>query len=177
MRNPAPIHRSWFYHFVRILALAETALYAAVIIDLLLHPNVPDIGMNPIAIRYINALAEAPLIYAIGLLILRRARGNLIGWLLVVWAGAIGTGSMGVDAFGGYAPEINLVTSGVWPILWAIPIYFPDGEPYPRRLGWVTQGLVAGFIGLITLAEFGPRCWIRRLQLERVPQTAFTCHC
>lgn len=155
MRNSAPIRRSWFYHFVRILALAETAFYAAVMIDLLLHPNAPDIGMNPTAIRYINALVEAPLIYAIGLLILRRTKGNLIGWLLVVWAGAIGTGSMGIDAFGGYAPEINLVTSGVWPILWAIPIYFPDGEPYPRRLGWVTQSLVAGFIVLIILAEFG----------------------
>jgi hypothetical protein len=149
------MRRSWFYHFVRILALAESAFYAAVMIDMLLHPNVPDVGMNPIAIRYINALVEAPLIYAIGLLILRRTKGNLIGWLLVVWAGAIGTGSMGVDAFGGYAPEINLVTSGVWPILWAIPIHFPDGEPYPRRPGWVAQGVVAGFIVLIILAAFG----------------------
>src|SRR5689334_12218868 len=84
-RNATAVHRSWFYHFVRILALAETAFYVAVMIDLLLHPTAPDIGMNPIAIRYINALVETPIIYAIGILVLRRTRGNLIGWLLVLW--------------------------------------------------------------------------------------------
>ncbi len=154
MKAATAVRRSWFYHFVRALALAETAFYAAVLIDLLLHPLGPDLAGHPAAIRLGEALLSAPAILVLGVLVLRRARGNLIGWLLVLWGAQVGAGAVRVEAFGGYAAELSQLSLVLWPVLWAIPLHFPDGEPHPRRLGWVAQGVIAATIVLFAFTSY-----------------------
>jgi hypothetical protein len=155
MSHSTSQHRSWFYQFIRAIAVVELVYFAAALVDLALHPNAPTLAGDSATLRILDAVVEAPVIIGVGVLVVYRTRGNLIGWMLVLWGAIIGASSVRVDAFGGYAAEFSFFSSSLWPVLWAIPLHFPDGLPYPRRLGRVAQGIIAATIALLFLASLG----------------------
>src|SRR5258706_3835270 len=135
------VKRSWFYRLIRAIAMLQLIWLGACMVDLVLHPIAPDVGALLASTRLITGFISVPVILLIAGLILRRTNGNIVGWLLLMMAETIGQGTLRPQAFGGYANDLR-VMGFMWPAIWSIPIFFPDGRVFPRRIERLIQVLV-----------------------------------
>ena len=80
-----------------------------------------------------------PLTLLVGFLIIKRVPGNIVGPLLILWAGTEAYGAIRKDIgpypfalFGFYEIAIG------WTALFLMVLHFPDGNIYPRRAApWI----------------------------------------
>jgi len=122
--------RDWFYWVVAAYTGLQALWVGAVLVDFLLHPWAPDLGGNSPLFRLLTVLIIVPFTAGIALLVLRRTRGNIVGLCLLLWS----TSSLGLNlrVDSPLVPYNALNTS--WIGLWLLPLFFPDGQPQPRRL-------------------------------------------
>jgi hypothetical protein len=134
--------RDWFYWALAAYTGLQVLWEAATAVDFVLHPWAPGVldETSPL-MRLLTALVVAPLTAAIALLVLRRSRGNVVGLCLLLWSTSLMAGTLRLDS--PLLPH-NALNTG-WKGLWLLPLFFPDGQPYPRRLRGLIRGLSAAF--------------------------------
>jgi len=137
--------RTWFYWFLVVLALYSFIWDCLVELDFIVDPLAPDPNFNLGVVRPIIALAIVPAILIIAWLVIRHAPGNVVGLFLVIWSATVISGSLRADSALRYW-SVNFT----WPAVVLLPFYFPDGQPSPRRLGWLID-LLAG-LSFVSLA-------------------------
>lgn len=130
-------HRTTFvYKLLRLHLLLTTLFYMWAMADYLTHPFDPGWSpssfMGSVLGRALFALVLSPMFLIIGVLIMRRARGNLMG-PLVTYIGLFNIwGSLRYDALPtlGLAVALFNTIFYMWTLL--MFVYFPDGRAFPR---------------------------------------------
>lgn len=140
--NDTP-RRDWFYWFMAAFTAVQLAWAGAGVADFAMHPWAPDSDNfgSPI-FRLSVMLVGLPLMLGIALLVVRRAPGNVVGLFLLLWTAST-VGSL-------LRPESPLLPFNAintsWVGLWLLPLFFPDGQPYPPRLARWIRGLSAAWV-------------------------------
>ncbi len=164
-RAPDAERPSLLYRVLQIIAMAHFVLYLVLTADWLLHPAEGSAGrlavvMSPI-VRALFVLLLGPLTLSIGVLVLRKARGNIIGLLLIIWSASLllFTARHDLDFLVGMTTNFR-----VWflPLL-ILPIFFPNGKGPVRGVdlllaAQIILNVVMGMVDLAaetTLAQFG----------------------
>jgi hypothetical protein len=78
-----------FNRIVLLLDGVALALVGLALVDFLLHPLAPDPTFNSPILRAVVMLVLTPFTLLVGLLILRRVPGNVVGPLLIAWSGSV----------------------------------------------------------------------------------------
>ncbi len=117
-----------------VLLLSGVALFldGLALVDFLLHPLAPDFTFHSTIYRAVAVLLLTPLTLLVGFLIIRRAPGNVVGLLLIVWSGSVAYGSIRAEI--GNVPfalfyAFNQIFA--WSALFLMFLHFPDGKIYP----------------------------------------------
>jgi hypothetical protein len=152
-------------YFLRVLLALSLVYYAALVLDLVLHPLGPGVGENAFSLgvataeRYISALIGTGTI-VVGAFIMRRVSGNRIGPLLIIW----GAGYTGFEILVDYGSPLltslahlifEIYLNGLaFPTLSVLFLIFPTGQVYPRRAAhWVALYIllyvIAGLLGIM----------------------------
>jgi putative effector of murein hydrolase LrgA (UPF0299 family) len=115
-------------------------------------PTIPDLNFG---VSLFIAIVVAPATVIIGLWCLRRSPGNVVGPLLVLWGVGV-LDYMRSDPLPIGAGFSSLYAGVRWSALFAVIVYFPDGNVVPPRfqrlidalviLAFV-MGIVGGFVG------------------------------
>jgi hypothetical protein len=134
-----PIMHGNFRRFLLSVCVPVLILDGGAILDLVLHPIEPDASFQSPFYRAITVLVPLLLTLLIGFFILRRVPGNIIGPFLILYTGTIaynsmreGIGQIPFAIYYGY----NVVFG--WGAFFLMFIFFPDGNPYPRRAArWI----------------------------------------
>jgi hypothetical protein len=157
-RNYPPFHQIGRY-FLRALLALSLVYYAALMLDLLLHPLAPGVGVSAFSVdeaaadRILEALIGTGVI-VVGAFIIRRVPGNRVGPLLILYG--VGTASYvtrvdyGPPLLTSLTHLIFVIYSGVvvFPALFVLLLSFPTGQLYPRRAArWVTIYVMLYVIG------------------------------
>jgi hypothetical protein len=117
---------------VLLLNGVALALVGLALVDFMLHPLAKDFTYNSALYRAVSILVLTPFTLLVGFLIIRRVPGNIVGPLLILWAGTV--------AFGGVRKEIGPVAFALfsfyevtigWLALFSMVLHFPDGKIYP----------------------------------------------
>jgi hypothetical protein len=117
---------------VLLLNGVALALVGLALVDFMLHPLAKDFTYNSAVYRAVSILVLTPFTLLVGFLIIRRVPGNIVGPLLILWAGTV--------AFGGVRKEIGPVPFALfsfyevtigWLALFSMVLHFPDGKIYP----------------------------------------------
>jgi hypothetical protein len=132
-------------YFLRVLLALSLIYYAALVLDVVLHPLAPDSGYAPsAAVRLLITLAGTGVI-VVGAFIMRRVPGNLVGPLLMVYGVGVVGWSTRVDWGSPLLTSsmhllLNFYFTGVaLPALIVLLFCFPTGQIYPR---WVARWVV-----------------------------------
>ncbi len=138
--------------FLRVLVVISLIYYAALMVDLLLHPLALNID-ETIADRYLEALTGTGVII-VGAFIWRRVPGNRIGPLLILYGVGVAGYSTRLD-FG--SPQLTSIAHLLWgfyyggvalPALLVLVLSFPTGHFYPHWTSrWVTPFILLMLIG------------------------------
>ena len=141
---------------VRVLVWVALALCGLAFADFLLHPLAADFTYQSVIYRAVVMLVLTPLTLLVGFLIIRRVPGNIVGPLLILWAGTAVLSSLRKEI--GQWPftlfAFYEITIG-WPALVLLVLHFPDGRIYPSRVSSSTYALF-GLIFLVSnLIFFG----------------------
>jgi hypothetical protein len=121
-----------FDRIVYLLIVVALSLVSLALVDFMLHPLAKDFTYNSTLYRAVTLLLLTPLTLLVGFLIIRRVPGNIVGPLLILWAGTV--------AFGAVRKEIGPVPFALfstyevtigWLALFAMVLHFPDGKIYP----------------------------------------------
>ena len=135
--------------FFRLFAVLGIIPFLINTVDTLLHLSAPslDPSLDPLML-FLLGLVAAPLTFIIAGLCIRRAPGNLIGWMLVSFAYGISVQVMRADLL---PLEIamaiaNIVIGIFWLAFLLIPLYFPAGQLYPARINHWGNPLVSFLI-------------------------------
>jgi hypothetical protein len=148
-----PRSAAWQY----LLAGVSLALYVFFIADLVLHPLSPSdgpalLGDGGVTFRYFSALAGT-LNIVVGLLVMRRAPGNSLGVLLLVWGASAAGWSIRSDwssleqAGWTYLAFYFYFFGFAFPAITAFLYLYPTGHFYPR---WVKPYALAA-LGLVSV--------------------------
>ncbi len=78
-----------FDRFIFLVDGVALALCAVVLVDYLLHPLEGDSTLNSVLFRAVTILLLMPLTLLVGFLVIRRVPGNIVGPLLIGWAGTV----------------------------------------------------------------------------------------
>lgn len=121
-----------------------------------------DFVMNPMALSPYAPFGGAawfraycvsitPLYFLLAYLVLRKSRNNLIGLFLFAFSGGALSFGVSVEIDPVLYNLVSLLITLWWTILILMPLYFPDGKAFPRRLSrYLTLlfcfALVAGFV-------------------------------
>lgn len=139
MTEPHLYPRPMFW-FLAVHALLGLFWALICLIDLILHPFVPDFMLQSILGRLVVGLLVAPGSILIGGLILRRERRNLIGLVLIYFGGALFASTIRNDITDPVALHIRLyyVASAFLTPIVLLTFYFPNGRAFPPRLArWI----------------------------------------
>jgi hypothetical protein len=132
-----------FDRIIIFLTVISLLLCAIALVDFVLHPLARDFTYNSIFFRAISILVLTPLTLLVGFLIIRRVPGNIVGPLLILWAGTVAYGAIRKDI--GIYPYAFFAFYDIaigWFALFMMVLHFPDGQIYPRgAAGWVYTSL------------------------------------
>ena len=146
-----------FDRSVLVLNGAALALCGLALVDFLLHPLAPDFIYHSTIFRALTMLVFTPLTLLVGFLIIRRVPGNIVGPLLILWAGTVAYGAIRQDI--GSVPFALFALYEIvigWPALFLIVIHFPNGKVHPPAVApWVycSLGLSALMATLLFLSN------------------------
>jgi hypothetical protein len=144
--------RSFAFRFYRAVGLIGFIPFIIFTVDTLLTPMVPHPIYNNVPVRLAQSLIFAPTAVVLGFLCVRRARENIIGWLLIVLGYGLYGDSLRAD-FGGVTFRAMFGAIAIayfWFTNLLILCYFPDGRIYPPRFERI-GGLFAAFMCLLPL--------------------------
>ncbi|MBI1258372.1 MAG: hypothetical protein GC204_12950 [Chloroflexi bacterium] len=139
-RKPQPAWFFWYYAGYTLLTMLGFAYLA---FDFVTHPFAPDYTYGSVAYRLTTALVIAPLSLVISITVLRRRPRNVIGLFLLSWTAVIMMGTLRADS-----PISVDVFNYCYQSIWLIPLFFPDGQPFPQRY----QRAIRCFAALSTLS-------------------------
>jgi hypothetical protein len=106
-------------------------------VDILLNPTAASITPDTdLVFRLLLGVFASLLTFAIAILCIRRAPGNLIGWLLImfVYGDSIQVMRLGFFPLDWTIIIGNMMVGGFWFAFLFIPFYFPDGRLFPPRM-------------------------------------------
>ncbi len=133
MKNERPQQPAWFYWFFVCFSALSMIPFAYLIFDFVTHPLAPETSYGSVAYRLFIALVIVPLCLIGSVLVLRRAPRNVIGLFLLTWTATIMISTVRLDSPIS-VENFNFIGFAVW----LLPLFFPDGQPSPRRFGnWV----------------------------------------
>ena len=131
--NDRPQQPTWFYWFFAGYAALMMIPFGYLVFDFITHPLAPEAAYGSVAYRLLTALVIVPVCLIGSVLVLRRARGNVIGLFLLSLAAYSMVATVRLDA-----PVSKENFNFMGPALWLLPLFFPDGQPSPKRFGnWV----------------------------------------
>lgn len=146
-----------FDRFVHLLGGVSLGLSGLALVDFLLYPLATDFTYHSALYRAVVILVFTPLTLLIGFLIIRRVPGNIVGPLLLLWAGTVAFSSVRSEIGELPLALFALYEVGVgWLSLFAIVLHFPDGQIYsPRAAAWLYPQLGLSLVlgVLITLSN------------------------
>ena len=89
--TPSPFGPKWFYRFLTAMAIPSLLYYVALVFDLFIEPTkATEIATQPLTFTIVHGLIVAPCTIFIGLLIIKRAQGNIVGLFLLIVGMEIG---------------------------------------------------------------------------------------
>jgi len=136
MKIARPARPLLLLNFFRLIAVLGAVPFLINTVDILLNLQAPalDSSTDPV-MRLLMGLLAAPLTLAIAVLCIRRAPGNLIGWMLVSFGYGISVQVMrnNLLPLGLEMVIANFLIGVFWFAFLLIPLYFPDGQLYPLR--------------------------------------------
>ncbi len=130
--SPLPAENPvWFFRFFVIYTcftlVSLGLLYAAFFFDL----TAPDPRWGSVAYRLFVGFVLVPAGLLVAVLVLRHTRRNVTGLFLIMHATAVMQSSL---AFDSPFQAMSGLFNNAWLGLWLLPLYFPDGAVYPKRL-------------------------------------------
>ena len=137
--NTPLVRRSeaFFRALLWLLVAYSFAMWAIALADWFRHPLALSpynaFGGNP-AFRAFSLFAGAPVVATLGFMILKKQRQNLVGLLLLSWAGGFASFGISVAIPPALYNLVSLPIAAWWTSLILAPFYFPDGHAYPRWL-------------------------------------------
>jgi signal transduction histidine kinase len=146
---------------LRIAAWCVAASTVGLVVTgvLVLVGAVPDPGTrDPDEVWIVPFVVVALLVPTmVGLAIAHRRPRNVVAWIMLVGALAIGLSFVGEAVDNGWLVQASRAT---WPLLYAWPIaiayVFPNGRLLSRRWRWIVGAAAANFAIFMTLAMFDP---------------------
>jgi hypothetical protein len=131
--------KTLFDRIVRVLIWVALFLCGLALVDFILHPLASDFTYHSTLYRAVTMLLITPVSLLVGFLIMRRVPGNIVGPLLILWAGTV--------VFSGIRPEIGPRLFALfafyeiaigWFALFLLVLHYPDGKIYPPAAApWV----------------------------------------
>ena len=131
-----------FDRIVLMLNGVALILIGIALVDFVLHPWAGDYNFNSPVFRALAILLLTPFTLLVGLLIIRRVPGNIVGPLLIVFSGTVAYGSIRED---------------IGPVLLSVFYY------YDLVFGWLALFLMIAHFPNGTLYPPGSSRWIYRL--------------
>ena len=125
------MRRDWFFRFFATLTAGMMVMLGILYVDFFRYPLAPDPDYGSVAYRLFVALVLVPAGLIIGALVLRRAPGNVTGLFLLMFAMFM-MRQWTVRADSPLLAYENFLDNAAIG-LFLLPLYFPDGLPYPRR--------------------------------------------
>ena len=124
--------KTLFDRIVHLLIWVALFLCGLALVDFLLHPLATDFTYHSTLYRAVTILLITPVSLLVGFLIMRRVPGNIVGPLLILWAGTVVLGAIRADIgpavfalFAFYEIAIG------WFALFLLVLHYPDGKIYP----------------------------------------------
>ncbi|HSN78300.1 MAG TPA: hypothetical protein VL334_24785 [Anaerolineae bacterium] len=128
-----------------LLAAYGLAAWMVALVDRVSHPMAlspyNSFDGNPLFANF-ALFVGAPVVAFLGYLVLRRQRRNLVGLLLLVWAGGFASYGISVDIPPALYGLVSLPIAAWWTAFIITPFYFPDGHAYPRWLSPILPALM-----------------------------------
>ena len=136
---------AFFRALLWLLVVYGFAVWAIALVDWLKHPLAQSpyngFGGSP-AFRAFALFVGAPLVAILGAMILKKQRRNLVGLLLLAWAGGFASYGISVDIHPVFYGLVSLPIAAWWMALIFSPFYFPDGHAYPRWLSPILPAIM-----------------------------------
>ncbi len=96
--NDRPQQPTWFYWFFAGYAALMMIPFGYLVFDFITHPLAPEAAYGSVAYRLLTALVIVPVCLIGSVLVLRRARGNVIGLFLLSLAAYSMVATVRLDA-------------------------------------------------------------------------------
>jgi hypothetical protein len=143
------------YRALSLTTIPVVAVAFALMVDLALHPLEPNFASNaPFWNRWLYGFVFALVNIVIGALCMRRAPGNIIGPLLVIYGAGLTTNSLRASFDPLSAVMIGFVGGFFgWIGFFVLVLLFPNGSPHPRWMRWFLAVLFAA-IGCYVVLYF-----------------------
>jgi len=136
---------AFFRALLWLLVAYSFAMWAVALVDWFRHPLALSpynaFGGNP-AFRAFSLFVGAPVVAILGIMILRKQRQNLVGLLLLSWAGGFASNGISVAIPPALYNLVSLPIAAWWTSLILAPFYFPDGHAYPRWLSPILPAIM-----------------------------------
>ena len=136
---------AFFRALLWLLVAYSFAVWAIALVDWFRHP----LAQSPYnafdgspAFRAFALFIGAPVVAVLGAMILMKQRRNLVGLLLLVWAGGFASYGISVDIHPVFYGLVSLPIAAWWMALIFSPFYFPDGHAYPRWLSPILPAIM-----------------------------------
>jgi hypothetical protein len=146
------------YRLLAILVVPVVAGALVLVVDLFLHPLEPgsDAYFGNVWGRWLFGFVLAGINVVIGLLCMRRAPGNPIGLLLILYGAGLTTQSLRAS-FDPVLAGVLFYVGGFlgWGGFYVLVLLFPNGRPHPRWLGWFVALLVLALSCSVPAYVFG----------------------
>ncbi len=145
--NTPLVRRSeaFFRALLWLLVVYGFVVWAIALVDWFMHPLAPSpynaFGGNP-AFRAFALFVGAPVVAILGALILKKQRQNVVGLLLLSWAGGFASEGISVAIPPVLYNLISLPIAAWWTAFVLAPFYFPDGHAYPRWLSPILPAIM-----------------------------------
>lgn len=134
-----------FIYWLNFLFLVPSLMiFAYHWLTLAMNPTIPSTS-SPVAgaVQLTTGLVVSPFTIAVGLFCMRRAPGNVVGVILALWGcstlSILLPPERTISLIVGYEA---MVAGVIWPAVFFLFSYFPDGKVYPPRLTPWLNGLV-----------------------------------
>jgi hypothetical protein len=128
-----------------LLVAYSLVMWAIALVDWLRHPLMQSpynaFGGSP-AFRVFSLFVGAPVVAVLGAMILKKQRQNLVGLLLLAWAGGFASYGISVAIHPVFYGLVSLPIAAWWMALIFSPFYFPDGHAYPRWLSPILPAIM-----------------------------------
>ena len=153
MNSALPTRPSLLYKFLFVLMIPALVYFGALIVDLFVQPVPPHaVALNPVFALF-NGLVIAPATLLVGLLIIRRVPGNVIGPMLVIFGMEIANIVLGNETSLMHQIFFGPFNQLGFRCLFLLPFFFPTGRMHPQRFEkWVILcwaiGLIIGLAGI-----------------------------